>query len=180
MTGHTGFKGGWLSLWLQNQSVDLCGYSLEPPTKVNLFQDARVGEGMRSVAGDTRDASLLEKTLPEFRPEIVFHLAAQPSVRKSYKDPLSTYSTNVMGTANVLNAARHIDSLRVIVVITSVRFTVLVPPLRRMSSLMELSGASIPILRARARESFTWVPSMAVMTSPASIPALAAGLPAWG
>jgi CDP-glucose 4,6-dehydratase len=86
---------------------------------MNLFQDARVGEGMRSVAGDTRDADLLERTFAEFRPEIVFHLAAQPSVRKSYKDPLGTYSTNVMGTANVLNAARHRDSLRVIIVTTS-------------------------------------------------------------
>jgi len=119
LTGHTGFKGGWLSLWLQNQGVDLCGYALEPPTRVNLFQDARVGDGMRSVVGDTRDAGLLEQTFAEFRPEIVFHLAAQSSVRKSYKDPLGTYSTNVMGTANVLNAARHIDSLRAIIVITS-------------------------------------------------------------
>jgi CDP-glucose 4,6-dehydratase len=119
VTGHTGFKGGWLSLWLQNQGADLCGYALEPPTEMNLFQDARVGDGMQSVAGDTRDAARLERTFAEFRPEIVFHLAAQPSVRKSYKDPLGTYSTNVMGTANVLNAGRHSDSLRAIIVITS-------------------------------------------------------------
>jgi len=119
LTGHTGFKGSWLSLWLQNLGADLCGYALQPPTKVNMFEDARVAEGMRSVLGDTRDAGLLQQTFADFRPEIVFHLAAQPSVRKSYEDPLLTYSTNVMGTVNLLEAARHTDSVRVVIVITS-------------------------------------------------------------
>src|ERR1700722_16058409 len=119
LTGHTGFKGSWLSLWLQSKGADLCGFALEPPTKVNMFEAARVAEGMRSVLGDTRDAVLLKQTFAEFRPEVVFHLAAQASVRKSYVDPLGTYSTNVMGTANLLEAARHSDGLRAVVVITS-------------------------------------------------------------
>ena len=119
LTGHTGFKGSWLSLWLQNQGADLCGIALEPPTPVNMFCDAQVAGGMRSLIGDTRDAALLRQTFSEFRPEIIFHLAAQPSVRESYADPLRTYSTNVMGTVNVLDAARHIDCLRAIIVITS-------------------------------------------------------------
>jgi CDP-glucose 4,6-dehydratase len=119
LTGHTGFKGSWLSLWLQQQNAELCGYALEPPTPVNMFQDAHVADGMRSILGDTRDAVLMQRTLLEFQPEIVFHLAAQPSVRKSYEDPLGTYSTNVMGTANLLEAARHCSTLRAVVVITS-------------------------------------------------------------
>jgi CDP-glucose 4,6-dehydratase len=119
LTGHTGFKGSWLSLWLQSKGADLCGFALEPPTKVNMFEVAGVAEGMRSVFGDTRDAGLLKQTFAEFRPEVVFHLAAQASVRKSYVDPLGTYSTNVMGTANLLEAARHSDGLRAVVVITS-------------------------------------------------------------
>jgi CDP-glucose 4,6-dehydratase len=119
LTGHTGFKGGWLSLWLQQKGAELCGIALEPPTKVNLFQDAGVGREMRSVIGDIRDASLLRQTFAEHRPEIVLHLAAQPLVRTSYEDPIGTYSTNVMGTANVLEAARHTDSVRAIVVVTT-------------------------------------------------------------
>jgi CDP-glucose 4,6-dehydratase len=119
LTGHTGFKGSWLSLWLQQKGTELCGIALEPPTKVNLFQDAGVGREMRSVIGDIRDASLLRQTFAEHRPEIVFHLAAQPLVRTSYEDPIGTYSTNVMGTANVLEAARHTDSVRAIVVVTT-------------------------------------------------------------
>jgi CDP-glucose 4,6-dehydratase len=119
LTGHTGFKGGWLSLWLQHKGAELCGLALEPPTDGNLFQDAGIAQGMRSVIGDIRDAALLKRTFAENRPEIVFHLAAQPLVRSSYEDPLLTYSTNVMGTANVLEAARHSDGLRAIVVITT-------------------------------------------------------------
>jgi len=119
LTGHTGFKGSWLSLWLQEKAAELCGIALEPPTKVNLYQNADVASGMRSVIGDIRDIDLLKKTFTEQRPEIIFHLAAQPLVRVSYDDPLRTYSTNVMGTANVLEAARHTDSVRAIVVVTT-------------------------------------------------------------
>ena len=119
LTGHTGFKGSWLSLWLQQLGTELCGVALEPPTRVNLFQDADVECGMRSVIGDIRDLALLKRAFAEHRPEVVFHLAAQPLVRNSYEDPLGTYSTNVMGTANVLEAARQTDSLRAIVVVTT-------------------------------------------------------------
>jgi CDP-glucose 4,6-dehydratase len=119
LTGHTGFKGGWLSLWLKQLGAELCGIALEPPTGMNLFHDAEVERGMRSVIGDIRDADLLKQVFAEHRPEVVFHLAAQSLVRCSYEDPLGTYSTNVMGTASVLEAARHTESVRVVVVITS-------------------------------------------------------------
>jgi CDP-glucose 4,6-dehydratase len=119
VTGHTGFKGGWLSLWLQQRGADLCGIALEPPTKVSLFEDAGVERGMRSVIGDIRDVTVLKQIFAEHRPEIIFHLAAQPLVRSSYQDPLRTYSTNVMGTANVLEAARHTGGLRAVVVATT-------------------------------------------------------------
>jgi CDP-glucose 4,6-dehydratase len=119
MTGHTGFKGSWLSLWLQQLGADLCGIALPPPPRANLFQDAEVARGMRSVMGDVRDLRLLKQTFLEHRPEIVFHLAAQPIVRLSYENPLDTYSTNVMGTVSVLEAARHSESVRAIVVVTS-------------------------------------------------------------
>jgi CDP-glucose 4,6-dehydratase len=119
ITGHTGFKGGWLSLWLQRKGAELCGIALDPPSMESLFQDAKVGQGMHSVIGDIRNADLLKQTFAEHRPEIVFHLAAQPLVRASYDDPLGTYATNVMGTANVLDAARHTSTVRAIVVITT-------------------------------------------------------------
>src|SRR5271157_2901498 len=119
LTGHTGFKGGWLCLWLQQMGTELCGIALEPPKTLSLFQDAGVERGMRSVIGDIRDIDLLKRTFAEHRPEMVFHLAAQPLVLSSYEDPLYTYSTNVMGTANVLEAARHTDSLRAVVVVTT-------------------------------------------------------------
>jgi len=119
LTGHTGFKGSWLSLWLQRKGADLCGFSLEPPTEVNLFGDARVATEMRSVTGDIRDEARLREVFREHRPEIVFHLAAQPLVRESYVDPVGTYATNVLGTANVLDAARHTPDVRAIVVATT-------------------------------------------------------------
>ena len=119
LTGHTGFKGSWLSLWLQQLGAELCGIALDPPTKVNLYQDASVEHGMRSVIGDIRDTVMLERTFADHRPEIVFHLAAQPLVRISYQDPLGTYSTNVMGTANTLEASRKTDSVRAVIVITT-------------------------------------------------------------
>ena len=122
LTGHTGFKGSWLSLWLQQKGAELCGFALKPLTKVNLFEDAAVERGMRSVIGDIRDIRLLKQAFDEHRPEIVFHLAAQPLVRSSYEDPLGTYSTNVMGTANVLEAARQTGSVRAIVVVTTDKY----------------------------------------------------------
>jgi len=119
VTGHTGFKGSWLSLWLQQLGAEVCGIALEPPTAVNLFRDADVATGMRSITGDIRDVKTLNQAFLEHRPEIVFHLAAQSLVRRSYEDPLGTYSTNVMGTANVLEAARSAQSVQAIVVVTT-------------------------------------------------------------
>lgn len=119
LTGHTGFKGSWLSLWLQQLGAELCGVALDPPTSANLFLEADVERGMRSVIADIRDIRMLKQTIAEHRPEIIFHLAAQPLVRSSYEDPLGTYSTNVMGTANVLEAVRHADCMRAVVVITT-------------------------------------------------------------
>jgi CDP-glucose 4,6-dehydratase len=119
LTGHTGFKGGWLSLWLQRKGAEVCGVALAPPAAPNLFEDAHIATGMRSELGDIRDVDLLKRVFAEHRPEVVFHLAAQPLVRSSYEDPLGTYSTNVMGTANVLEAARQSGGVRAIVVITT-------------------------------------------------------------
>ncbi len=119
VTGHTGFKGGWLSLWLQKMGADACGYSLCAPTDPSLFAVARVADGMRSIEGDVRDLDHLKRVFAEFRPEIVFHLAAQSLVRQSYLDPIETYSTNVMGTVNVLEAVRQVGGVRVVVNVTS-------------------------------------------------------------
>jgi CDP-glucose 4,6-dehydratase len=119
VTGHTGFKGGWLSLWLQQMDAEVCGYSLPAPTDPSLFVVAHIADGIRSVEGDIRDLEHLKRVVAEFRPEIVFHLAAQPLVRQSYRDPVETYSTNVMGTVNVLEAVRQVGGVRVVVSITS-------------------------------------------------------------
>lgn len=119
LTGHTGFKGGWLSLWLQEMGAQVVGYALPPPTSPNLFEIARVGAGMTSVIGDVRDLDHLRRVFAEQQPEIVFHMAAQPLVRLSYKEPVETYSTNVMGTVNLLEAARYTPGIRAIVNVTS-------------------------------------------------------------
>src|SRR6476620_6660549 len=109
LTGHTGFKGSWLSLWLQRMSADLVGYALAPPTTPSLFEDANVAAAMVSVIGDVRDYAHLRETLERHRPEVVIHMAAQSVVRASYRNPVATYSTNVMGTVNLLEALRHVD-----------------------------------------------------------------------
>lgn len=119
ITGHTGFKGAWLCLWLQKLGAKVVGFSLDPPTNPNLFVVAHVDQGMTSVKGDVRDFDLLLGALSQYRPEIVFHLAAQPLVRRSYVEPLETYSTNVMGTVNLLEAARHTPSVHAVVNVTS-------------------------------------------------------------
>src|SRR5258708_7555908 len=103
LTGHTGFKGAWLSVWLKQLGADLTGYSL-PPQCPGVFEDCHVENGMRSILGDIRDFEKLKAALSAAQPEVVFHLAAQALVRRSYKDPLETYSTNVMGTAHVLES----------------------------------------------------------------------------
>jgi len=119
LTGHTGFKGSWLSLWLQAMGATVTGYALEPHTSPSLFEAASVGSGMRSIIGDISDLPHLKRAMAECKPEIVFHMAAQSLVRVSYQDPILTYQTNVMGTANVLEAVRETPSVSAALVITS-------------------------------------------------------------
>ena len=119
ITGHTGFKGGWLSLWLQRLGSDLTGYALNPPTAPSLFEEAKVGDGMRSIIADIRDSEGLAQAMIAARPEIVIHMAAQPLVRASYQAPAETYATNVMGTVHLLEAVRRTDTVRAVVNVTS-------------------------------------------------------------
>lgn len=119
LTGHTGFKGSWLSLWLQSLGAQVQGYALAPPTHPSLFEEANVSGGMASIIGDIRDLGKLQDVVARFRPEIVFHMAAQPLVRYSYQNPVETYSTNIMGTVNILEAVRQTPGVRALVNITS-------------------------------------------------------------
>jgi CDP-glucose 4,6-dehydratase len=120
LTGHTGFKGGWLALWLARLGAQVTGISLPPPASPNLFDLARVAQGIDSHFSDIRDATALAALVEQAQPEIVFHLAAQPLVRRSYTDPLETYATNVMGTAHLLEAIRlKCPATRAIVVVTT-------------------------------------------------------------
>jgi CDP-glucose 4,6-dehydratase len=119
MTGHTGFKGSWLSLWLQQLGTNLTGYALKPPTNPNLFDAVNVGDGMRSIIADVRDVDALAKAMREAKPDIVIHMAAQPLVRYSYVVPIETYATNVMGTVHLLEAVRQTDTVRAVVNVTS-------------------------------------------------------------
>ena len=119
LTGHTGFKGGWLALWLQSLGAEVTGYSLEAPTTPSLFNEARVQDGMQHRIGDIRDLAAVQRAFTDAEPEIVIHMAAQPLVRLSYQQPVETYATNVMGTVHVLEAARHAGSVRAIVNITT-------------------------------------------------------------
>ncbi|MBU0689961.1 MAG: CDP-glucose 4,6-dehydratase [Gammaproteobacteria bacterium] len=119
LTGHTGFKGGWLSLWLQQLGAEVTGYALQPPTNPSLFEVANVAQGMTSIIGDIRDAEALSKAMRDAEPDIVIHMAAQPLVRYSYVNPVETYSTNVMGTVHLLEAVRQTPSVRAVVNVTS-------------------------------------------------------------
>ncbi len=119
LTGHTGFKGSWLSLWLAEMGATVKGYALNPPTNPSLFEQAKVDEKIESQIGDIRDFGTLKSSLVEFNPDILIHMAAQPLVRLSYKEPLETYDTNVMGTAKVLEAARSCANLKAIVSVTT-------------------------------------------------------------
>jgi len=120
LTGHTGFKGSWLSLWLQSMGAEVHGFALEPPTKQNIFTTANVQDGMvKSTTGDIREMEKLIKSMQLAKPQIVFHLAAQPLVRYSYEHPVETYSVNVMGTVHMLEAARATPSVKAVVNITT-------------------------------------------------------------
>mgnify|MGYP001112907835 CR=1 FL=1 len=119
VTGHTGFKGSWLSLWLLKLGANVIGYSLEPPTQPNLFDSIKLKNKITHILGDLRDENHLFNVFEKYKPEFVFHLAAQPLVRLSYTEPKLTYETNIIGTINVLEAVRKTDSVRVCVVITT-------------------------------------------------------------
>jgi CDP-glucose 4,6-dehydratase len=119
LTGHTGFKGSWLALWLTRLGALVRGYALDPYTEPNMFTLASVGAVVEDVRGDIRDYTKLQASMAQFTPEVVFHLAAQPIVRQSYADPLGTYATNVMGTVHVLEAVRKTPSVRAVVCVTT-------------------------------------------------------------
>jgi len=119
LTGHTGFKGGWLSLWLADMGAIVKGYALNPPTTPSLFIEANVAMNIESEIGDIRDFDQLKKSMTTFNPDILIHMAAQPLVRLSYKEPLETYDTNVMGTVKVLEVARSCPHLKAIVSVTT-------------------------------------------------------------
>ena len=119
VTGHTGFKGGWLSLWLQHLGAKVIGISLEPPTQPNFYTQAKVSQGMLSLREDIRNADAIKKIIQQHKPEIIFHLAAQPLVRYSYDNPVETYETNVMGTLHVLEAIRSINTVQAAIMITT-------------------------------------------------------------
>ena len=117
VTGHTGFKGSWLSLWLKHLGAEVCGYSLDIPTQPNHYELLKLN--IDSIIADILDKKKLAKTFSEFQPEIIFHLAAQPLVRRSYLEPVHTFMTNIMGTVNILEACRHCDSVQAVINITS-------------------------------------------------------------
>jgi len=119
LTGHTGFKGSWLSLWLQSMGAQVVGFALAPPTKPSLFEVAGIEQGMTSIISDIRDLAHLRQVFAEHQPEIVIHMAAQPLVRYSYIEPVETYSTNVMGGVNLLEAVRSTPSVKAVVNVTT-------------------------------------------------------------
>lgn len=119
VTGHTGFKGSWLSEWLITLGADLSGFSIDIPTRPSHFEQLELAKRMKDLRGDIRDFSQLKKTIQENKPEIIFHLAAQPLVRASYDQPLETFQANTMGTANLLEAVRLTPSVRAVVVVTT-------------------------------------------------------------
>ncbi len=119
VTGHTGFKGSWLCKILTLAGAEVTGYSLEPPTKPSLFEIANIADEVKSIIGDVRDIESLNSVFQDFKPEIVFHLAAQPIVRESYKNPVYTYETNVMGTVNLLECIRNCESVKSVLNVTT-------------------------------------------------------------
>lgn len=119
LTGHTGFKGSWLVLWLNALGAKVTGYALEPPTDPSLFELCHLDELVNSRIADVRDGETLSRTMADASPEIVIHMAAQPLVRDSYKIPVETYAINVMGTVNLLESVRNCKSVRAVVNVTT-------------------------------------------------------------
>lgn len=119
VTGHTGFKGSWLCILLNQLGADVYGYALEPPTSPSLFEEAQIGEHITSFIGDIRNLAYLQEVMNKVQPEIVIHMAAQPLVRDSYKIPVETYEINVMGTVHLLEACRTTPSVKAIVNVTT-------------------------------------------------------------
>ena len=119
ITGHTGFKGSWLAFWLDLLGAEVCGFSLAPDSQPNLFENLQLESKILSVIGDVRDLENFQKTLESFQPEIVLHLAAQSLVRRSYREPVETYTTNVIGTSNILESVRKVDFVKSVVIITT-------------------------------------------------------------
>ena len=119
LTGHTGFKGSWLSIWLKKLGVELIGFSKDVPTEPSLFELANVSKGMISIIDDITDFSSIKKTVQENQPDIIIHMAAQSLVRKSYENPIETFSTNIMGTVNLLESIKHSKKTRVVINVTS-------------------------------------------------------------
>jgi CDP-glucose 4,6-dehydratase len=119
ITGHTGFKGSWLTLWLARMGANLYGYSLPPPSEPNMFDLTHLDSTIRTTIGDVRDQQALADAMHAARPDIVFHMAAQPLVRESYATPVDTFATNVMGTVNMLEAVRSTPDVRAVVIVTS-------------------------------------------------------------
>ncbi len=119
LTGHTGFKGSWMSLWLQEVGAKVTGYSDAIPTNPSLFEVAEVGKGMNSIIGNVKDLEKLKNVISDYEPEIVIHMAAQSLVQGSYENPVETYSTNVMGTVNLLEAVRKSEKTKVVINVTS-------------------------------------------------------------
>jgi CDP-glucose 4,6-dehydratase len=120
LTGHTGFKGGWLSLWLSDMGAEVHGYALQPLSKINLFDETNITQHLASsTIADIRDAEALQKAMQTAQPDIVIHMAAQPLVRHSYQEPVQTYATNVMGTVNLFESVRNTESVKTVVNITT-------------------------------------------------------------
>jgi CDP-glucose 4,6-dehydratase len=173
LTGHTGFKGGWLALWLRRLGAEVTGIALAPNTKPSLFELAGIANVVKSHICDIRDASALAQIVCDAHPEIVFHLAAQPLVRASYHDPLETYSTNVMGTAHVLNALRGLDDAKVAIMITTdkvYRNNELAYPYRETDALgghdpYSASKAASEIVIASYRDAYLGPQGVAVATA---------------
>ena len=119
VTGHTGFKGAWLVTWLAAMGAEVCGYSLSPEGERNLWVDLKIEDKVQSVVGDINDRSKLNQLFDTFRPEIVFHLAAQSLVLRSYEDPIETFSSNVLGVVSLLDVVRNHESVSAVVIATS-------------------------------------------------------------